>query len=209
MILLASSGSFLTEFDTSFLSKPVKHSRVAWITTASKDVEDTSYIERHRQQMTDQDINFEEIDIDGLTKKDLQKRLNAFDIIFVDGGNTFFLLKAMRASGFGEVMRDLLSRGVVYVGASAGSYVACPTIEMATWKHQDRYDHHGVTDFTALNLVPFLVSAHYDPIWMDLLKQKIKTSTFPVKLITDNQAILVDNGTTQLVGTGDEIKLNV
>ena len=82
-----------------------------------------------------------------------------------------------------------------------------PEFEMATWKHQDKYDHCGVTDFTAMNLVPFLVTAHYASEYAELLKEKIRQSQYPVRILTDDQAILVQNGSTKLVGKGDEIKL--
>ena len=62
------------------------------------------------------------------------KLLELKDIIFVEGGNTFYLLKAMRACNFEKIIRKLLKEGKVYIGASAGSIVAGKTIKTAGWK---------------------------------------------------------------------------
>ena len=85
------------------------------------------------------------------------------------------------------------------MGRSAGAYVACPTIEMATWKHQDR-DRFGVSDFTAMNLIPFLLSVHYKPEYREILKEKISEVKYPVKILTAEQALLIKDGEVELVG---------
>ncbi|MFA6436753.1 MAG: Type 1 glutamine amidotransferase-like domain-containing protein [Candidatus Paceibacterota bacterium] len=206
-ILLTSSGKFLTDGDLSFLPKPITQMKIAYITTASKGVSDISYLERHRKRMKELNYNFKEIDIEGKNEQELEDILKNKEIIHVEGGNTFYLLKVVLESGFDKVIKELVRNGIIYIGSSAGSYIACPTIEMATWKHQDKYNHYGITDFTALNLVPFLVTAHYKPEYQELLKEKIKTSKYPVRILTDEQAILVQDEEVKLVGNGKEIKL--
>lgn len=206
-ILLASSGEFVTEGDLSFLSKPIAKMKMAYVITASKGVADFSYMERHKKRMKELGYDFEEIDIDGKNEKELRGVLANKDVIYVEGGNTFYLLKSVRESGFNEVIKDLIESGVVYIGSSAGAYIVCPTIEMATWKHQDKYDNYGVTDFTALNLVPFMITAHYSPENRGLLKEKVQISKYPVRVLTDEQAILIQDGKIKLIGGGEEVKL--
>ncbi len=118
------------------------------------------------------------------------------------------MLKSIKESGFDKVIKELISKGVIYMGSSAGSYVTCPTIEMAVWKHQDKYGHYAVTDLSAMNLVPFLVTAHYKPEYDEFLREGIKKTKLPVKIITDEQAILIINDKVKLIGKGKEIKLN-
>ena len=48
--------------------------------------------------------------------------------IVVGGGNTFRLVKTMQEQGLMQVIRERVPEGVPYVGWSAGSNVACPTI---------------------------------------------------------------------------------
>jgi len=104
------------------------------------------------------------------------------------------------------VIKELLPQGFVYIGGSAGSYVVSPTIEMSLWRHQDLYDHYGMTDFTGMNIVPFLTTVHYIPEYEELIRKKIPLAGYPVKILTDNQAILIKDDKITFLGE-KEIKL--
>ena len=79
--------------------------------------------------------------------------------IFVGGGNTFRLLDALARGGLLAPMRAAVERGVPYLGSSAGSIVACPTLK--TTKDMPIVEPPS---FEALGLVDFQISPHYlDP----------------------------------------------
>jgi len=205
-IILSSSGKFLIEELDKYIDKPLEGLKIAYITTASKKVDDLSYLSERRQKMTELGLRFEEIDLDGKNKKQLMKILENKDIIFVEGGNAFYLLKSIRKSGFNEIIKNLLKKGIIYFGSSAGSYVACPTIEVATWGiGKNIFDRCGVTDLSALNLVPFILKCHYHYGMNKVLKEKSKETKHPLRMLTDEQAFLIKNGNTELVGFGEEV----
>lgn len=207
-LLLLSSSSFFENDLSKILGKPLSKYKIAHIITASrgKGVQNLSYLDKTRNRLTELKCQFEDLDIAGKTEDELRAILRNFDGVFVNGGSTFYLLKCIRESGFNKVIKELLPKGFIYIGASAGSYVLCPTIEMATWKHQDKYYHYEITDYTAMNLVPFLVSVHYIPEYRDILKEKISKTKYPVKILNDRQAVLVKDNQITLLG-GKEIKL--
>lgn len=188
------------------LSKPIHQTKIAHITTASKIENNLGYLEKENLIMREVGFNVENIDIEGKNENELRALLGYKDIIYVQGGNTFYLLKHARASGFDKVVKELIKKGVIYVGVSAGSYIACPTIEMANWKHPDK-NTVRLTDLKGLNLVPFLLSVHFDPQYTPTLKNEISNAKYPVKILTDSQAILVRDDKIELVGCGEEIKL--
>ncbi len=203
-IILSSSSKFITPANLdNHLSKRMVDCKIVYITTAANEVHDKSYVVIQKQKMEKWGLNYVEIDIAGKRKIELKDMLRVSDIVMVEGGNTFYLLKAIRESGFGEVIKQLIEKGVVYIGASAGSYVACPSIIMATWS--DRFDRYGINDYTAMKLVPFLIKAHYKPSLYGFLKEKAKELNYPLRVLTDNQALLVQDNKVKLLGKGEEI----
>jgi dipeptidase E len=206
-ILLLSSTKFLINNPQLMFEKPLKDMRMAYITTAAKGVDDLEYMDRAKEIFKTNEYNYEELDLDGKNEQWLRDYFKNFDVIYVQGGNTFYLLKAMRESGFDKVIKELLPQGLIYIGASAGAYIACPTIEMAGYRHQDKYDHYGVTDLTGLNLVPFLITVHYSPEYAEIVKERVGQSKYPVRTLTDNQAILIQDSKEQLIGDPVEVKL--
>lgn len=207
-LLLLSSSKFLKNDLKPYLGKSLGELRIAHIISASKGqgVNDLSYIERTKEIFNNSGCYFEDLDLDGKDEKYLREYLKNFDAVFVNGGSTFYLLKSIRESGLDRVIKELLPQGFIYMGASAGSYVCCPTIEMSLWKHQDKYDHYGLTDLRALDLIPFLMTVHYSEEYKELLKEKIAMTNYQVKILNDEQAILVDEDKTVLLG-GEEIIL--
>ncbi|MBI2474605.1 MAG: Type 1 glutamine amidotransferase-like domain-containing protein [Candidatus Taylorbacteria bacterium] len=205
-LLLLSSGKFLINHPQLF-NKPFKDLKMAYVITASKVVTDRAYIERERAFFRAHDYDCQELDLDGKNENELKTILKNMDLVYVTGGNGFYLLKSIRESGFDKVIKKLLPEGLIYMGASAGSYVTCPTIEMAGLRHQNKYDHYGVTDLRAMALVPFLLTVHYKPEYKNLVQEKIKNIKYPLRILNDDQAILIENGKTTLVGEGKEIFL--
>ena len=58
-----------------------------------------------------------------------------------------------------------------------------------------------------MNLVPFLIKAHYTPDMLEMLKDNVKGLQYPLHIINDDQAIIVKDGKVELIGGGDEIIL--
>ncbi len=206
MLLLTSSGIVPQIKPTfmSLLSKPVSENKVAFITTAAYgESKNPTWMEKDRQLLYGCGIKaIEDLDLKDKTKSELEKIIADKDIIFVNGGNTFYLLHWIRESGFDKILPTFLKRGGLYVGVSAGSYVACPTIEAATWKHQDR-NKVRLKDLTALNLVPFLITAHFEEKYRKIVETEAERTKYSIVALTDEQAILIDGKKVKLIGTGE------
>jgi peptidase E len=77
---------------------------------------------------------------------------------------------------------------------------------MSTWK-KDQKERFGVTDFSAMSLVPFLVFAHYEDDMEDIIKEKSKEAKHPIRILRDGQAIMIEDDNTTFVGEGEEVRL--
>jgi dipeptidase E len=81
------------------------------------------------------------------------------EAIVVGGGNTWQLLKMIRENNLIDIVREKVIGGTPYIGWSAGSNVACPTIKTTN-------DMPVVEpgSFEAFSLVPFQINPHYTDI---------------------------------------------
>jgi dipeptidase E len=77
-------------------------------------------------------------------------------VIVVGGGNTWNLLKMIQDNNLIEVVQQKILDGTPYIGWSAGSNVACPTIRTTNDMPVVEPD-----SFRAFNLIPFQINPHY------------------------------------------------
>jgi len=82
--------------------------------------------------------------------------LGRAEALFMGGGNTYALLKRLREAGLLPAIRERVEAGMPYVGASAGSNVAGPTI-LST----NDWNVVALDRFDALGLVGFNINPHY------------------------------------------------
>ncbi len=207
-LILASDLTFLLKYGYDLTGIPKDQMKIGYVTTASKGAR--KFSERVQNEIMpaikNNGYDLEDIDIKGKSKDELRDFFKNKNVIHVEGGNTFYLLKAIRETGFDEILKDLLNEGKVYVGTSAGAYVMCPTIDVANW-NDETVDRFGVTDFSALNYVPFCLRVHYAEEKEAEVRSKMKSLKYPLRILRNGQGILVDNGLYLFKGEGEEVKL--
>lgn len=100
------------------------------------------------------------VEVGILTADEAGRRLaGEAEAVFTGGGNTFRLLKTLQDSGLFPILRERALAGMPYIGSSAGTNIAAPTIRTTN-------DMPIVepSSFEALGLVPFQINPHYlDP----------------------------------------------
>ena len=122
--ILAISGGGFSEvknalIDT-YLLKLKRQERplnIAFIATASNDAQ--GYIEKFYEAFANEHPSH--ITIQDFTQPDIQNYVNSLDILYVGGGNTSYLLKTWKETGFDEVVKQAYENGVILAGISAGA----------------------------------------------------------------------------------------
>ena len=205
-LLLTSDGFVNPKIAQEFLKLLDKNPadvKVLFIPTAAEykfeNKEEMFYVkESEKELIVDLGIKKENIFWLDISNIPVAGDLDSYDVIYVCGGNTFYMADKFKKAGFDKKLIDLINSGKVYVGVSAGSYIVCPTIEMAYWKRADN-NIVGLKDLTGLNLIPFLLSVHYKPEYAEILEKEIALSKYPVKILTDGQAIEVLGDTAKII----------
>jgi len=207
MKLLLTSGGIHESFKADFLAllprKPINQISVSYIITAAfgEKGDISSWVNIAKEDLKKLGISdIEDLDIRNKTGDELYSILSKKDVILVNGGNTFYLLKYVRESGFDKIIKKLINIGKVYIGVSAGSYLACPSIEQTYWKR--RHENPGITDLTGLNLVPFLIVAHFSEYFRKIIEESVRTTSYQTVGLYDTQAILIKDNSIKVIGKG-------
>lgn len=139
------------------------------------------------------------------TATDPVAAVEATDAVFVGGGNTFRLLKALWELRLISPLRRRVAAGMPYVGSSAGTNVACPTIRTTN----DMPILEPPT-LQALALVPFQINPHYvdpDPASThqgetreERIRQFHEESDVPVLALREGAMLRVDDRRAILEG---------
>jgi peptidase E len=138
----------------------------------------------------------------------LKEKLQNVDVIEVGGGDVNWLLDWAKKSKLDIYLKDLLDKGVVYVGTSAGSMLLNPDIGFTWWGPEEKWED---TDHVGLGIVDFMfqpLHGETDQATVDKLIERKKymqtVLDYPWKiyLVKDGQAIVVDGDTVEHIGDG-------
>ena len=158
-IVLTSCGIVNENLKLDFLSlfnKNPNELKVLYVTTAidGEISDDFSWVEREFNSLLNLGILKQNI-IEYKIGNNLV--VDDFDIIYMIGGNTFYLMHEINKFKFDKVIRYALERNIVYVGSSAGSIILGNSIDVAL-----PFDENKVKliDFSGLGIVDSVIIPH-------------------------------------------------
>lgn len=189
------------------VSKEPSEIKVFLVSTAERGDEDWKWVKLTIKELKRIGIDPKNVSVFSLNRKVERRDLENIDVIYVCGGNTFIYLDRIRKTGLDKKIKEFVRKGGVYFGVSAGSYVTCPTIDMATWKHADR-NTIGLKDLKALSLVPFLITAHFEKKYRPIIEKAASQTKYPIIALTDRQAVLVKRKSVKIIGGGKKNVFN-
>lgn len=124
--------------------------RVAFVPYAGVTLNWGAYTDRIRS-------NFPEFEIQSVADaEDPGALVREADAVWVGGGNTFHLVKHLYRSGLMPIIREECLAGKPYMGWSAGSNAACPSLRTTNDMPITQPE-----SFQTLGLIPFQINPHY------------------------------------------------
>lgn len=181
---------------TQLVGKEPQDIKFALIENAA-DVESGSenWLERFREPLRSNGYQVEPVDLRNWrnNQKGLREKLASKDVIWVGGGNTFYLRWILRDTGADNTIIELVNQGKVYAGWSAGAIVAGPTLQY--FDAMDDPKESPEVIWGGLNLTNIVVVPHLDnELFAEEAKktnQQLKHAGYNAMLLSENQAIII------------------
>lgn len=195
-LLLTAAGFYnpkILQFVLDRVSK--EEAQVALVTTAAENKEHNKYSQLAKSQF--EEAGFKHVDFVDLEVTP-HFSFTPYTIIYVCGGNTFTLMKYAREAHFGEAVTELCKRNGIYIGVSAGSVIAGPSIQIAAELAPD-INEVGLSDMTGMLLTDAVIYPHYeekDEVSVNAFENKYSVS---VTRLTNSQALLVSGNEKQIL----------
>jgi dipeptidase E len=183
--------------------KPLGDVRVGYIENAHDVYDDQASLDEGRLSLQRAGYDFDLVDLrdwrddqDGLTDV-----LGRYDAFLLTGGNPFYLRALMRRTGADAIITQRVHDGAIYAGASAAAVVAGPTL-----RHFDELDDPAEADeviWDGLGLTRIVIAPHVDNEDFGEGCRKAgdlcEADGYPVRRLTDAQALVIDGSRTRLV----------
>lgn len=192
------------------IDKDFKDLKMLFCTTASNyeggDMND--WLIEDMQYLKKLGFKIDVCDINGIGIEKLLPRFEWAEVFYFEGGNTQWLRKCIKNSGLEEYLGELLKTRV-WIGASAGSCVLCPTICNSC---QDLFDDN-IEGFSidGLNLVNFQFVPHLNnESFPKIRKDNLLNASKNLKsidgeklyIVDDNSAIFVNDKEVKVISEG-------
>ena len=217
-ILLTSNGlvnASIVAALQELVGKPFAETNLAFIPTAINPEEtDKSWVIRDLVNIQKQGFKLLDIvDISAMPMEWWLPRLEHADVLFFSGGHSPHLMHWLQKSGLAERLPELLKTRV-YVGISAGSIVACPSLALSNGNKRLSYEEKtGYNNMDALHLVDFHVRPHLNAgkrlhTRAEAIKEVAKSLSEVVYGLDDQSALKVVDGNVEIVSEGETLVLN-
>jgi dipeptidase E len=185
--------------------------RIGYVPDAAVPYPDASFVSAEQDRIAALGHEVAVVRLSGTPLDEIERALDRADALYVAGGNTFRLLHAMRTTGADRMIVERVRAGLPYIGLSAGSVVAGPTIEPIS-PMDDPAEAPGLGDgagagpaLAGLGLVDVVVVPHADGASYpaDVIRRIVADygGTHPLRLLDDDQALLVEDAGLRLVAS--------
>ncbi len=172
--------------------------RLVFIKTAAEgEGGDQQWLKDDRDALKNIGFQVTDYTLGGKAEAQVRNDLANYEVIFFSGGNTFYLLEKIQQSNSANFFREQISKGVIYIGSSAGSVVAGLDIEVV--KRLDAMEKApNLNGFAGLGLVnvtvlPHWGSSYFKKLYLHQRLEHAYSMDNKLILLTDKQYVYVQD----------------
>lgn len=199
-LFLASEGKNPESLEklNKFLGKLLAKCRIAYIVTAAngemgygswRGSETIQIVKKLGAEIT-------VIELENYMFENVLEKIRGNDVIWFAGGQPGYLLYWIRRVGLDKELPRLLKSGMVYVGSSAGSMIAGPTLFAAENFPGDQ--ELGASIIPGLGFIDFEIFPHFENEQLPAIKKFWRKGK--LCLLKDGEAITVVDGKISILG---------
>jgi dipeptidase E len=187
-----------------WVGKKPKDIKLVYITTAANVYPpNPDWLLHTKKQLKSSGYQIEGFDLEQAFKDrtDLKTYFSDKDVVFISGGNTFYLIYWVLKTGFDKLLKDLLDKGKVYAGSSAGA--VCLVDNLVPMGKIDEPEKAPEKVTKGLALIDFAPIPHWGEDKyqerLNEIKKDYERGGVETKTITNEQALFVNNKKKELV----------
>ena len=163
---------------------------------------------KNRATLKESGFICDDYDITDKSAADLKRDLDKYQVMYVEGGNSAYLLQKSQANNFGKYVVDRVNSGLIYISESAGSVIAGVDIS-SNYRPGKSASDYGLSSTRGFNLVNFVILPHWgkEDKKANYMTHKIPQSyneDFPYILLTNNQYIEVEGDWCKIIDISKE-----
>lgn len=152
------------------------------------------------------------VDISAVGTDVWKPQLEAADILFFEGGNTYYLMEWIEKSGLKALLPEMLATKV-YVGVSAGSMVTNKDLllsigQVVYGEGLDKSEDVPALGFVDFYFLPHLGSEYFPNVRKEKIAEAIANTTRKTYALDDESALKVVDGNIEVVTEGEYLEFN-
>jgi len=179
-----------------------KHPHALFIPTASGD--STGYYELFKEKYARLGCTCDVLYLikEHYSRKELEQKISAADLIYVGGGNTLRMLKLWRKKGVDKLLVQAHKKGTVLSGLSAGA-ICWARFGSSDSRKFSSPKNWQLIKLKGLGLIPLTLSPHHirEPIRTPKLKEIMKRTAGVALGLDDNCALIVEGDSYRLLAS--------
>ena len=133
---------------------------ILFIPTASHVEPRRDYVYRAWSHFESLGFRVRDLEVSELSREECLEQIEKAEILYVAGGNTFYLLQELQKKDLLDAIRKKVEAGMVYVGESAGAVLASHDIDYV-YQIDPKEDAPELAGTKGLGLMDFYVLPHY------------------------------------------------
>ena len=148
-------------FDDLIIKMSKEKPRVLFLPTASKDSVN-KYLDFKEIYEREYDAIVEALFLTKEKKDNLKQYVSSFDVIYIGGGNTSYMLDIFYKTGMDKALKEAFDNGILLAGISAGAICFFNEAYTDSFTYSYNFHTYNYKMIKGLSFLPFSCCPHYD-----------------------------------------------